>query len=451
MSADTSIAEHGARSGTGVVTQAIQAAIDHAAREGRGRVRIPSGAWVTGTLHLRDGVELHLEPDAALLGSLSLDDYPASFPADRVPSRRAFDRRLVLGDHCRDIAITGAGCIDGRHGCPDGGIRQGEGRPLLVQLIGCRGVRMEDVELRNAGSWMQQILWCHDVRMSRMRVWNHGNFTNDGLDIDGSENVTVEDCRIDSHDDALVFKSTGSRACRHIRVRGCELRTHCHGIKFGTESIGGFENIEVAGCRVLRSAVRAELPGHPDGRPPITGCALECTDGGSMRGIRIVGLHAEPVLAPFLIKLGNRHHTLAGSGDAIPAGEIADIEIAEVQATMEGLHTASVTGYPGRPVRGVRLRDLDLSYAGGCTAEEILDEVPERSDGYPEINMFQKGADRQLPAWGLYARHVEGLMLNRANFRVRAEDARDAIVRDGVSGWTARDVMVVGGGDNARG
>ena len=72
---------------------------------------------------------------------------------------------------------------------------------------------------------------------------NHGNKTNDGLDIDGCrQQVRVSNCYIDSHDDALVFKSTGPVPCHVIsKSVNCHLRSNCHGIKFGTESVGRFE------------------------------------------------------------------------------------------------------------------------------------------------------------------------------------------------------------------
>ena len=138
-----------------------------------------------------------------------------------------------------------------------------------------------------------------NITIDNINVWNHGNKTNDGLDIDGCQQVRVSNCYIDSHDDALVFKSTGPVPCRHIQVVNCQLRSNCHGVKFGTESVGGFEFISVVNCSVQMSADEKR-------RPPITGVALECTDGGTMRHIRIDGLMVENVFAPYFIKLGNR-------------------------------------------------------------------------------------------------------------------------------------------------
>jgi polygalacturonase len=70
------VQDFGARGdGNSLNTGALQAAIDMAAALGAS-VRVPSGNYLTGSLFLKSGVTLHLEPGATLLGSQSLADYP---------------------------------------------------------------------------------------------------------------------------------------------------------------------------------------------------------------------------------------------------------------------------------------------------------------------------------------------------------------------------------------
>ena len=232
-------------------------------------------------------------------------------------SRRVGPRRLIGAWQCRNVAVTGLGTIDGRGGC--GGqiddIMGSEGHPQNLQFVACDGVTVRDVTLRNSGSWMQVYNACTHVLIDGITVWNHGNRTNDGVDIDGCEQVRVSNCAIDSHDDALVFKSTGPKACRHITVSNCVLRSNCHGIKFGTESVGGFEFITVTNCTVRTSA--CDTP-----RPPITGVALECVDGGSMRYITVSNIVVEDVYVPFFVKYGNRLHRCVDEvGHAVKADD----------------------------------------------------------------------------------------------------------------------------------
>ena len=413
-----------------VCTHVIQAEIDRTAAAGGGEVRIPPGEWVTGTVMLRDHVCLFLEEGSLLLGSLNLADYPALFPHERVRSRRAFDRRLIYGDRCTGAALMGSGRIDGRHGCPDSGIPEGEGRPLLLQFINCKDLTVSGLGLQNAGSWCQQVLDCEDVRLADLRVSNHGNFTNDGLDIDGSRDVSISGCDIDSHDDALVLKSTGPHACKRIDVRDCRLWSNCHPIKFGTESVGGFEEIVVRDCQTSPSRFPAPIPGFPGGRPANSGFALECVDGAVMRGIRLENLRIDNVLAPFLIKLGNRHQIRPGRGEFDPdagPGVLKDIEVRGIRIRLAGPYSASVTGYPGHPVRNLHFQDLSIECRGGVGTENVLREIPENSRGYPEINMFGNKGGKHLPSWGLFLRHVQGLRMKDKLWHLAGPDARTCI------------------------
>ena len=72
-----SVRDYGAK-GDGVTldTGAIQAAIDACTNMGGGTVYLPPGEYLSGTITLKDNVTLHVGPNARLLGSKSLADYP---------------------------------------------------------------------------------------------------------------------------------------------------------------------------------------------------------------------------------------------------------------------------------------------------------------------------------------------------------------------------------------
>ena len=55
--------------------------------------------------------------------------------------------------------------------------------------------------------------------------------------------------------------------------------------------------------------------------------------------------------------------------------------------------------------------------------------VPELPANYPEFSMF-----RELPAWGMYVRHVRGLAVRNLRLYCAAKDYRTAIVLDDVEG-----------------
>ena len=66
---------HAAGDGVALDTPALQGALDACAAAGGGRVVLPPGTYLSGTLHLRDHVELHLDQGARLLGTTNLAGY----------------------------------------------------------------------------------------------------------------------------------------------------------------------------------------------------------------------------------------------------------------------------------------------------------------------------------------------------------------------------------------
>ena len=77
-------------------TSAIQSAIDAAYKKGRGRVIVPEGIFLSGSIILKSNVELHLEEKAVLLGSTNRDHYSK---LNRLLS-------LILADGQNNISIT---------------------------------------------------------------------------------------------------------------------------------------------------------------------------------------------------------------------------------------------------------------------------------------------------------------------------------------------------------
>jgi len=78
--------------------------------------------------------------------------------------------------------------------------------------------------------------------------------------------------------------------------------------------------------------------------------------------------------------------------------------------------------YPGRG---------DSLYAKvGLTPAE-LDGIPEMEKSYPEFSQF-----KELPAWGFYIRHADGITFKNVKFTALGSDYRPAIVIDDVKGAT---------------
>ena len=428
-------------------TTAIQAAIDEAANQGGGEVLFPPGAFITGTLYLKNHVLLRLAHGATVLGSTNLADYPVNHCKYPSRSDQYTVRALIWGEGLEDVGITGSGAIDGQgvhfrdnEGTPEQVAEssrpfEAEGRyplhkiylnrPYLIRLISCRNVLVENVTLRNSAMWMQHYLDCDFVTLRGLNVVNHVCANNDMIDIDGCRNVIVSDCIGDTDDDALTLKSTGARATEHVVISNCILRSHCNAIKAGTESAGGFRDIAISNCVIQRSEAGTGRSGRPKG---LAGIALEIVDGGTLERVSISNIVMEGTTAPIFMRLGNRARPPKPSDPKPPVGAFRDVSISNVVATGAGRTGCAVAGLPGHPIENVTFSNVRISFTGGGIEEDGSVQVPEQEDKYPESTMF--GA---LPAYGFYFRHVRELRLRDLELRYETPDLRPAIVADDVS------------------
>ena len=430
--ADFSVRDHGAvGDGRTLDTAAIQKAIDAAAAAGGGRVVLPPGKYLSGSISLKSRVTLHIEKDATLLGSTDLAHY-----------RRINFLALVTANDQQNIGITGEGTIDGQGKTiadsvigpikpgkyPDAGESK---RPVIINFRNCLDVVVRDITLRQSACWVQYYRDCEHLLIENIKVRTLAAFTNDGLDIDGCKDVVVRGCDIDSQDDALCLKST-RRACENVLIENCRLRSSCNALKFGTASFVGFKNITVRNLEIYDTY--------------FSGITLQSVDGGVIENVNISNVRMKTTNNPIFIRLGHRNQKA-------PPGEIRNVTISDVTAEIPNrpksemnkfppywrhqcttLITGSITGIPGHPVRDVTLRNIHITYGGIGEAPkpdhillENLTKVPPRVESYPESKIFGV-----LPAWGLYARYAKGLTFENVTLKVSGKDYRAAAVFDSV-------------------
>jgi polygalacturonase len=94
-------------------TKSIQAAVNACAAVGGGNVYFAPGAYLSGTIFLKNGVALYLEAGATLLGSKRLEDYPVTISKIRSFTDTYTDKSLIYGEGLSNIGILGRGVIDG--------------------------------------------------------------------------------------------------------------------------------------------------------------------------------------------------------------------------------------------------------------------------------------------------------------------------------------------------
>lgn len=245
-------------------TAAIQAAIDACTEAGGGRVLVASGMYMTGTVVLKDGVELHLAVDGTLLGSPRCEDYPETEKKHvNVPLLpRGRGAALLFAEEASGISLTGNGKIDA-HGdafvepLPNDNPHawmpyrriDAPTPPRVVFFTGCENVIVTDITLVNPpAGWSFWIHDCDHVRFDRIVIDARLDYpNNDGIHINCSRNVTVSNCQISCGDDCLVVRANNAslpenKVCEKVAVTNCTLTSRASGIRIGWQNDGIIRN-----------------------------------------------------------------------------------------------------------------------------------------------------------------------------------------------------------------
>lgn len=437
---DYNIATLGAKpDGKTICTDVIQNAIDESSKKG-GRVVIPAGNFVTGTLFLRDNTTLVIEKGARLLGSTTLAHYPRVKVGFRFFGDTWVEQSLIVAHNVNNITIEGQGIIDGQGGSFPTTTKQKpdryRNRPYLFWIAECNNVLVRDVELRSSAMWMQSYIRCNNLRIDGIRVFNHSNKNNDLMDIDGCKDVVITNVIGDADDDGITLKSTTDRICENVTISNCIISSHCNAIKFGTETTAGFRNVNITNCVVRRSAATEAMTGVPQG---ICGIAIEMVDGGVMENINISDIVVDGPQVPFFVRLGNRARKHYDDAPEPSIGSIHNVNLSNIIAQASSPIACSITGIPEGKVNGISLTNCRFVCAGGVNDNMKNTQVEELETLYPESTMFGL-----LPASGLYIRHVDNIKLDNIVFEFAKPDARALIVCDDVQGGSISNIQTFG-------
>ncbi len=435
--------------GTTLDTVAIQRAIDEASKQG-GQVVIPEGTFLSGTLHLRSNVDLHLAKGAILLGSARRKDY-----------EKVIWYCLLSADKVKNVKITGDGTIDGQGAklakdvlhmvetgeikIPPKGWRPSElDRPEIIEMNHCEDVDVTGVTIKNSCCWVQTYRDCKNLFFNKMKVESMAYWNNDGIDILDCKGVKIFECDFNCGDDGICLKSDDPKSrCEDIAIGNCKIRSSASAIKFGTSSHGGFKDVTINTCEV-RDTFRSVV-------------ALESVDGATMENIEVGYIKAIHTGNPFFIRLG--HRTIKA-----PVGRVKNIYLHDFDVEVpagrpdpgypfkgpqftepHNIEPSSIVGHKEFPIENVRLERIKIRYPGGGSQAIAnvpitnLSKVPERAEEYPEFTMFG-----ELPAWALYARHVRGLSIKDFSVTLDAKDYRPAFVLDDVKDAKATSISVKG-------
>lgn len=270
---------------------AIKAALKKASAEGGGRIVIPKGNFLcNGPIHLVSNIELHVAEGATLLFSPVAKHYlPAVLTRWEGTELHSYSP-LIYAFEVHDVAITGKGTIDGngrsefltwidpklqnphqnalrkmgQDGTPAAKRVFAEGtylRPPLVQFFRAERVLLQDYKQLNSPFWVNHLVYTDHATVRRIRIDSH-HTNNDGVDVDSSRWVLVEDCHFRTGDDSVVIKSGRDRDAREIGrpsqnvvVRRNDMGGE-DGIALGSEMSGGIANVHFSD-NILRKGISA--------------------------------------------------------------------------------------------------------------------------------------------------------------------------------------------------
>jgi polygalacturonase len=266
-----------------VNTKAIQATIDQCAASGGGVVVVPKGTFLSGAIFLKQGVNLTVEKDGVLKGTTNIDDYPliaTRWEGTEEPWTSAF----VNAEGLTDLEISGEGTIDGSgeewlqnnpfrgpggRGDAAAGAGRGaapaaptpppgprRGRPRLVGIQNSKRVHVAGLNLHNQAVWCLFVLYSEDVLAENLKITAEHNIpSSDGIDIDSSKHVRINNVYIDVNDDCISIKSGKdadglrvNRPAEDIIVENSHFAYGHGGVAMGSETSGGIRNVEVRNC-----------------------------------------------------------------------------------------------------------------------------------------------------------------------------------------------------------
>lgn len=312
------IVNYGAQAGgIALNTQAINTAIDSCSARGGGTVLIPAGLWLTGPITLRSHVNLHLKKGALV----QFTDDHSQYPLVRTNwegMEAIRNQSPVSGADLEDVAITGAGILDGaglawrplkkskitgsewkkivdsggvlndakdtwypteralrgstmnRAGVVAEGFDEAKAleikeflRPNMVSLVRCTRVLIDGPTFQNSPAWTLHPLMCSHLTLKNVAVKNPAYAQNgDGVDVESTRFFRIEDCVFDTGDDGICLKSGRNEEGRKRGmpttdgiIAGCTVYKAHGGIVIGSEMSGGVRNIFASGCTFLGSDI----------------------------------------------------------------------------------------------------------------------------------------------------------------------------------------------------
>lgn len=474
---------------------AINSTITACVKNGGGTVLIPKGSFVTGPIILKSNINLHLNKGALVIFTSDFNQYPlvkSSF--EGVDAARC--ESPVMAEDLENIAITGEGIMNGNgqywrplkrdkvsetewknqqlyyggvlsddkktwyssEGALKGSKNNTIGkladgktiqdyedikdflRPNMIRVFNCRNVLLEGITFENSPAWTTHINYSEHITIRHLTVKNPSYGTNtDGLDLDGSKNVWVENSSFDTGDDGICIKSGRDEEGRKrgistedVIVKNCTVY-HAHGgFVVGSEMSGGVRNMYVTNCDFIGTDI---------------GLRFKTTRGrgGIVENIYVSDINMKDIAAEAVLfdmyYMAKDPVVLVGEKREPPKIEIKPVD--ETTPIFRNFHLHNITcngaakgilirGIPEMHVRNIFLDNVVLQAIEGIDIEEASNIT------ISNITMMSKNTNPVI-----YVLNADSITINNIKFK----DSTDVLVQ--VQGARSNDIKVLNSHENS--
>lgn len=343
-----------------------------------GTIIVPKGNYkINGPIHFVSNVNLHLEEGAKLIFGSNPKDYPIVLTSWEGTSLYNYSP-MIYGYNVSNVAITGKGVIDGEgnglwatwkpleqkgkllsremnHN--EKPLKErvfGEGfylRPQLIQFISSKNILIEDVKIEDSPFWCVHILKSKSITLRGLRYDAH-NKNNDGIDIEQSSDVLIENISFNNADDNIAIKAGRDNDGRNsklpsenIIIRNCNFKG-LHAIVIGSEMSSGVKNVFAYNSKATGYLKR--------------GIYLKTNSdrGGYIKNIYINDIKFLNV--EDAIYMTSNYH---GEGSGLYPSKISDISLSNLSFDSVSNTAIIIEGYPNYKVENVFLDHIFIKSA----------------------------------------------------------------------------------------
>lgn len=382
-------------------TAAIAKAIEDAAQAGGGTIYFPAGQYLTGPIHLKSNITLHLDAGAVLKFSEDFDDYLPMVKSRWEGLECVNFSPQIYAYKAENIAIVGRGTIDGQGRAWWNSYQRNRAaaedkdriarvakyvemfreknkdalgydyfeqkgwflRPPMIQPVECRRVRIEGVHLKDPPFWTCNLVYCDDVTVTGISIKNPADSPNtDGINPDSCRNVHISDCHISVGDDCITIKSGRDedgrrvgRPCENITVTNCTMLDGHGGVVIGSEMSGGVKNVTISNC-VFDGTDKGIRMKTTRGR------------GGAVEDIRVSNILMTNIpIGPIYLNMFYTRAPEEPLSERTPA--FRNLHFSNI--TVKGAPVAGyILGLPERPIENVTFTDINIDAETGFQCKD---------------------------------------------------------------------------------